>query len=345
MRVVLGNLAVGYLLYGGSEVQIERTRDALSDIGVEVVMFSPWEKDLFSGVDVLHWFHVDPGALQVMHAAKRQGVKVVVSSIYWPLHAVWLEQIWSACSHVPRRLGVPLDSYASMQRRVLDMADRVLVASGSEGRYLQKVFRVSWAKVRFVPVGTETAFVGADPGPFVREYGLRDFVLCVGRIEPRKNQLRLLAALADTGISVVMIGDARVAPEYYSKCLAVGGRNVHFLGSMGHDNPLFRSAYAASRVLAMPSTLETPGLVALEGALAGARLAITERGCTKEYFGSYAEYVNPFSVSSIRSGVFRAMDAPEDRVVKLRARLLSTYSWRAVAERLLSIYEEICTRC
>ena len=50
-----------------------------------------------------------------------------------------------------------------------------------------------------------------------------------------------------------------------------GGEAVRWLGASDHDDPLLASAYAAARVFALPSWFETPGLAALEAALAGRR--------------------------------------------------------------------------
>ena len=55
-----------------------------------------------------------------------------------------------------------------------------------------------------------------------------------------------------------------------------GGRAASsWLGRLDHHDPLLASAYAAARVFALPSWFETPGLAALEAALAGCSVAIT----------------------------------------------------------------------
>ena len=66
-----------------------------------------------------------------------------------------------------------------------------------------------------------------------------------------------------------------------------------WLGRLEHDDPLLASAYAAARVFALPSWFETPGLAALEAALAGCAVVITPFGSTREYFGELVEYARP----------------------------------------------------
>ena len=64
-------------------------------------------------------------------------------------------------------------------------------------------------------------------------------------------------------------------------------------GGLTHDDPLLASAYAAARVFALPCWFETPGLAALEAALAGCAVVITPYGSTREYFGDLVEYARP----------------------------------------------------
>ncbi len=68
---------------------------------------------------------------------------------------------------------------------------------------------------------------------------------------------------------------------------------VIWLGRLDHHDPLLASAYAAARVFALPSWFETPGLAALEAALAGCAVVITPYGSTREYFGDLVEYARP----------------------------------------------------
>ena len=42
---------------------------------------------------------------------------------------------------------------------------------------------------------------------FTQRYGFKDFILCVGRIEPRKNQLNIIRALRGIKSDIVFIGD------------------------------------------------------------------------------------------------------------------------------------------
>src|SRR5690606_26961532 len=91
---------------------------------------------------------------------------------------------------------------------------------------------------------------------------------------------------------------------------AEAGPNVTFLARLPHDGQLLASCYAACRCLVLTSLFETPGLVALEAAAQGVPLVLTDRGCTREYFGHHACYVSPLDWAAIRQAVESAATQP-----------------------------------
>ena len=104
--------------------------------------------------------------------------------------------------------------------------------------------------------------------------------------------------------ALVVIGDALPGCEgYAADCKRSGASFARWLPRVDHDDPLLESAYAAARVLALPSWFETPGLVALEAALAGTAVVITPHGCTREYFGDRVGYARPDRPSEIARSI------------------------------------------
>jgi glycosyltransferase involved in cell wall biosynthesis len=89
----------------------------------------------------------------------------------------------------------------------------------------------------------------------------------------------------------------------------------------------------------LPSTLETPGLAALEAAASGTRLALTQDGCTREYFGDFAGYLDPYSVESIRETVLQALEKPKSP--ELPSFIHERYTWKRAAEQLVAVYHKI----
>jgi glycosyltransferase involved in cell wall biosynthesis len=111
------------------------------------------------------------------------------------------------------------------------------------------------------------------------------------------------------------------------------------LDNISHESDLLASAYAACDVFVLPSLYETPGIAALEAALAGAKIVITGIGGTKEYFGQYAEYVEPTSVELIHHGITTALNKVSNNA--LREHVRREFLWERVAEKTVQVYRKV----
>jgi glycosyltransferase involved in cell wall biosynthesis len=100
-------------------------------------------------------------------------------------------------------------------------------------------------------------------------HGLNEFALCVGRIEPRKNQLRLVQALRSSKIPVVMVGRRMNAKFFEAVKQAMKSSDVIIEET---NQEQLKRIYAAARVHVLPSIYETPGLASLEAVQWGVTL-------------------------------------------------------------------------
>ena len=224
----------------------------------------------------------------------------------------------------------------------ISIADRLLPNSQAECDQLANIFDMSPSLFSPIVNGVDDIFfVQADPAVFRNQFGIQNkFVLCMGNIEARKNQLRLIEALQGSGIHLVLAGQEREA-DYAAQCRATADATVHFVGVLEHGSELQRSAYAATEALILPSTLETPGLAALEAAAAGCRIAVTQEGCTREYFRDFAEYMNPYDTTSILHSVQTALNSP--RRPEFSTFIKEHYTWKHAAQQLIAVYNNILT--
>lgn len=326
---------------GGGEVQLLKTAQYLRELGADVRLFDPWN-DRLEHADWLHLFGTMPECLTMARMAKRLGVRVALSTIAWydPIVSWRLEpgtdrKVRAVTGWLARRLCPDLPSW---RRELIRCADLLLPNSAAEARQLEQLFGADPARIVVVPNGVDSRFADGDPELFPSLFGMRDFVLLPGRIEPRKNQLAVIRALRGTGIPLVVFGDAHVDhSDYYDQCFQEADPGVRFIGRVDHDSRLLASAYAAARVVVLASWFETPGLAALEGAAAGAKVVVTERGSAREYLGPAARYVSPGDVGGIRAAVREAAAAPRDGT--LRELVLRKYRWETVAALTLAAYQ------
>lgn len=325
MRVLFNTYPVAFGCPGGGEIQLLKSREALERAGAEVLLYDVWRPQ-FKRVDVVHYFSVQGGSMNFCDYAKRIGLPLVISPILWITPENRAQVPWG-------------EVHALLQR-----ADRVLPNSQAELDQLAEAFQVDPSKFTITPNGIDASFAEpADPGLFCQHFSQKSpFVLCVGNIEPRKNQLRLIRALRGLDLDLVLLGNVRDR-HYWSACQAEASPRVRYLGYLDHASPLLKSAYAACRAFVLPSLLETPGLAALEAAAQGASIAITEVGCTREYFVDLASYCDPGDEASIRAAVDDALVRPPD--ARLRDRILQNFTWDHTAQALLEAYRLASENC
>jgi glycosyltransferase involved in cell wall biosynthesis len=228
----------------------------------------------------------------------------------------------------------------SWRRRLYQSVDLLMPNSMAEARQLTRYFGVPSERMFVAPNGADPRFAEADPALFVNRFGIRNFVLYSGRIEPRKNQLGFLQAMNGFDVPVVILGDpVPKFADYYDACRLAAGSNVYFMPRLEHDDPLLASAYAACGCLALASWYETPGLVAIEAGMSGTPLVVTARGCAQEYFGDMAEYVEPNDRQGIRRAVIASLD--RGRSSRLAEHLRDNFSWLAAARITSEGYQKV----
>lgn len=318
---------------GGGEIQLIKTKEALEKLGFRIDLFNIWHPQKY---DILHIFGSTYQLSDFVVIAKRLGMKVVVSAIAYSNKPWVFWKIWSLVDNF-----LPIPTLYTYRKRIYKSADIIISGSRAEANQLINYFNVPKEKIRIVYNAADKKFAEASPEPFIKKYGLKDFVLMVGRINNHKGQLRLIEALEGQGIDLVFIG--RMDPEdptYFEKFQQAWERKpwIHYLGGFD-DQEMLASAYAAAKVHVLPSLSESTGLVSLEAGLAGANVVAVKDPPVYEYLGDEAFYCNPQSIFSIREAVLKAYQAP--RNLKLRERLLREFTWERVAEKILNIYKEL----
>jgi len=347
-----------YEMTGGEETQVSKTREHLIKLGVTVDISRVLEPNL-SGYDVLHLFQLTAPSTYVQALnAKRQGVPVALSTIYWS-HAEYRAR--GRYLSWPKRLFNQLTgseqlreslgqlywwitgrtwsnyNYLGRRRQILQLADIWLPNARMEVEILEAEHGVR-RPFLVVPNAADVRFATADPGPFIHQYGLSDFVMYGGRIDDKKNVLGLIRALRGTGISLVIVGPGNIYQQgYVAACHRAADNYVHFLGPMTQTD--LACAYAAAKVHVLPSWFDVPGLSSLEAGLAGCNVVTTDRGATREYFGDLAWYCDPGNPISIRRAVLAALEAPRDH--RLRDHILVHYTWVHAAQRTLEAYTRV----
>lgn len=287
------------------------------------------------GFDLVHVYNAgDPDEtwrrIQVGHAL---GKPVVLSTIWWSMEELYLE--WAR-----RGWRDETAQREAWQARVQAMArlfrQADLLLPNSHAEYGLLVGQYGTTKpYRVVPNAVDPAFADLCHASRSREGSL----LCVGRIELRKNQLGLLEAMENSDYPILFVGDENPQDvEHTRACrrLARLRGNVAFI-SATRDRRAICSLMKSCAVYVQPSFYETPGLAALEAGLCGAPVVVSDRGCTREYFGDLAYYCDPADPASIRHAVTQALHRPRPGFAD---RIREEFNWDRAARETVAAYQQ-----
>ncbi len=374
MKVLMQIRANAFTCPGGDTIQMQKTREALIARGYDVDLSLELRPDL-SQYDVVHLFNitrVQETYIQIQNAVE-QKKHIVLSTIYWPneefeklsggtgLRGLMgkifsIDQTESIKAFAKYLLMENHDegtkylithSYQKMQRYILENAEYFLPNAYEEMVQIKKhlKFIADDSHIIVVPNAIDiTSVHRADcrEDEITKKYEVyKDWLVCVGRIDARKNQLKLLEALQGTDYNLLLIGKCSPGQKgYFKKVMKAIEGNSHVKYIEQLPNEEIYQIYKFCKVSILPSWFETPGLVSLEAASMRCNVVISDKGTTKDYFGNYAYYCDVMDAKSIRKQIDLAYNTPFDE--KLRAKILKEYTWDMAATATAKAYEIAC---
>lgn len=250
-----------------------------------------------------------------------------------------LTPVWDPKTGTAPRQGET--SHFDMLRGQTALADHVVCLSAYEQGLLAAI-GIPKDKTTIVPNGVDTQTMAAgDKQAFIEAFGLKDFVLMVGRIEPRKNQALAAFALRDLDVPLVCIGHVGDT-DYFEQLKRWAGPRLVHIDRITERNVL-AGAYKAARALLLPSWSEGAPLVALEAAAAGTPLILSEMSSEREYFDDWAEYVHPCDLEGMKRAVQWQLDEPDsdDRRNARSAMACARYNIDLHATNTLAVYDKV----
>jgi glycosyltransferase involved in cell wall biosynthesis len=307
-----------------------KTKEYLEKLGVKIeISVVPTSVKDFDIVHLFNTTRVKETYLYFINA-KMQQKPVAVSTIYWDFSE------YCTVKNSPANLYKNWMDSQAMRRSVFLGADMLLPNSRMEADMIRRLHGAT-APFHIVPNGVDSIFARGNPNDFYKQHGLKDFILCVGRINHRKNQLSLARALKGCGLPLILAGPTNDA-KYLRQCRREYPGLIVLQHLEHHHLP---GLYAAARVHALPSWFETPGLASLEAGLSGCSIVSTDRGSAMEYFSNMAHYCSPDSPESIRSAVLKAWSTAGQPRSALKKHISENFLWENAALETLCAYEKI----
>ncbi|RMG44284.1 MAG: glycosyltransferase [Candidatus Dadabacteria bacterium] len=354
-RILIQNRSNAYTQRGGDTIMMDRVISILKKAGYSVTVDLEGKEDP-SQYDLVHLFNFAlPDMLKIMASrAVERGTPFVVSTMCEDVPSFHNQSHAVAATLVEYvRRGQDRRWYESNRPDISQVQAcqafdnewvarnaHMLFTSGPSESALLKRYYPGINNLIETPVGFEnlkdSGNVSADL--FIKEFGVKDFILCVGRLESRKNQLMLLKALEDSDLPVVLAGGGfSYQPEYEQavRNFRRAGKTI-ITGRLSDE--MLLSAYKAAKIHVLPSWYELPGLVSLEAAMHGCNVVATKNGSAADYLDKYAFYCEPSNESSIFNAVVAAYYAPVNPELREHVKGIS---WDRFAESLLNAYGQL----
>lgn len=355
MRVLYISRSTLFTSPGGDTKQIELTAHYLRQLGIVVDIKLSNEAIDYSTYDLLHFFNIIRPA-DILEHARAAGKPFVISTIFldYGEFEKRFRKGWMGLLNI--LFSEDAIEYIKVIARFVKNGENIkskqyLVQGHRKSvKYLIKNSKVLLPNsqneydrlVKKYGLGNDYIVVpnAIDPVMYKKTTNIlenfRNRIVCVARVEGRKNQLNLVRALRNTRHKLVIIG--LPSPNnigYYEQCRREATDNISFISRVSEEE--LYEIYNSAKVHVLPSFFETTGLSTLEAAVMGCNIVITDKGDTVEYFGDKAYYCDPDSPESIRTAIEAAIEAPYNE--SLREMILQNYTWQKAAAKTLEGYK------
>lgn len=350
---------------GGDTVQLLKTKEALEKKypdKIQVTIDNNPFIDL-STFDIVHVFNLlrPQESYQFVKNAVDQGVPIALSTIYWKSEVFEKKGQIGLRRHLNKFLkyddierlrlayryffdnekhdgtkDVLKMGFQDTQRYIIENSDILLPNGQGEISLLEQEFNISLSNYVIVPNAID---LDEDVS---REISTpRSNIICVGRIEPRKNQLNLVRAMKGSGIDLFLIGKVNpTQKKYYELVKNEADEFVHFIDEINSTE--LKKHYLSAKVHVLPSWYDTPGLVSLEAGYYGCNLVVGVDGTTKEYFEDYVSYVEPDDLKGIKSAVLKEYNKSNTKA--LSTFIEENYTWDETANKTMQGYQFILNK-
>ncbi len=285
-KILVTTYHEAFLHRGGGEFEIAMISNALKKHGLVADNYGPYSQDI-SSYDVILHFSVEAGGLNLLRQIKDAGKPIILSP------NLFIKE---------KNLTI-----SALVSEFMEIADIIIFKSESEKKDFHRFFEAPPNKVRLVPQLVDNGITRPAPeGLFSSLYGVQNYAIGVGIIEPGKNQLMAIKAASQLGVPLVLVGIYRDY-DYYQACKKEAPSNTTFITSLPYHSDVMRSALQDSS-LYIEVTPEPAGFSAIEAGLSGCNLVLADSEWSHEHFADCANYVDPESVDSIKNGIALALN-------------------------------------
>lgn len=245
-----------------------------------------------------------------------------------------------------------------IQKTRLKEVDMVITDSESSKKDILKYTNIPEDKVKVIYLAAgenfkEEKISGKEKEELSKKYNLPDrFVLYVGDATWNKNLPRLMRAVREIDVPIVMVGKTLIEENFDKsnpwnkdlvevKKLTDANKKVINTGFV-EERDLIR-LYNLASVFVMPSLYEGFGLPLLEAMNCGCPTVTTKEGSLLEVGGQAPVYVDAYSETNIADGIYKVYNdsAMQSECSKKSLDQAQKFSWKETAIATEKVYKSV----
>lgn len=240
-------------------------------------------------------------------------------------------------------------SFIRRNQSACERADLIIAISEQTKRDYMEFFGVPENRIRVVYQGCNELYwnpVADNEMQYVRSvYHLPEtYVLSVGALETRKNQLRLIEGVAATrtNLPLVLVGHGN---EQYKQLLYAHAKRHHvtlqLIENAGQQD--MPAIYRMAAVFVYPSLFEGFGIPILEAARSEVPIIASAGTCFEEIAGDGALYVSPTNSEAIGDAISKTIGDPKNTRHRVALSLSNTEKFHAerIAHTMMHVYQSL----
>ena len=308
-------------------------------------LFFERKEDIDDSVELVHYPYFDPFFLTLPFTKKHKTVVTVhdLTPLIFP-------------KHFPA--GIKGNFRWQVQRFNLRKVNGIITDSHASKKDIERIVGVSsdTVSVVYLAAGEEFREVRSekfDVRSLMEKYKLPErFVLYVGDVTWNKNLPRLLQAIKELNLPLVMVGKSLVSKNYDTanvwntdlvavQKMAKENHNVHLLGFVPTEDLV--GLYNLATVFVFPSIYEGFGLPIVEAMQSGCPTIISKEGCMPEVGGDAAYYFDGYNTDSLVKSIHAVFHSEklQKELTKKGLAQAKKFSWEMTAEKTIAAYKKI----
>lgn len=312
----------------GSKMQAIIWKNALIAKGHQVECINPWQGYDWKKFDIIHVFGFGLWNYDFIHWGSKVNPNFVFSPIIDTNTPMWAYKMATHFGFAKLRTY----SQNYILRLLKEDIKLFFARTHYEARYLHEGYGISEDKIPLVPLSYRFDHYNHSPK--------EPFCLFAGTMtQKRKNVTSLIKAAIKYNFRLVLVGNTGNTESYQALMNLIGNHsNIEIKGFVSEEE--LTALYNRAKVFALPSLNEGVGLVALEAAVHGCDIVITNLGGPKEYYKDLAYLVDPHNIDHIGTSIKKALENNSFQP-RLREHIITQYNVDHCTDLLINAYNKL----